>query len=112
MHVALAAAYVGLMIFPSYLAGTAPGEPITVARLAVYGAAIAISVGFGAALRPTWRYALPWLVAGGLFEAEVVLRIAGDRGMFTTPEFYLPLGLLAAGEGCAMWLGGRVRSSR
>lgn len=109
----IAAAYVVLVAYPGYVAGTAPGEPITATRLALYAGAVIVSGALGIALQPVnWRYALPWLVAGAMFEVEVILRVASDTGFFRSPEFYLPLGLLAAAEDCAIWIGGRLRLSR
>ena len=106
----LAAAYVALMVYPSYVAGTAPGEPITAARVTLYAAAVIISLATGFLLRSAaWRFALPGLVAGAWFEAEVIVVVATESRIFPAPEFYGSLVLLAGAECGAMWLGPRVR---
>ena len=107
----IAAAYVALMIYPAYVAGTAPGEPITAGRLALYTSAIVISVAAGFALAgAAWRFALPALVAAAWFEAEVIVVAATESRIFPAPEFYGSLAILAACEGGAMWLGGHISS--
>ncbi len=107
-----AAAYMALVFYPAYLAGTAPGEPITFLRVTTYGAGVVLSAGLGLLDLPEWRYVLPWLVAGALTEVDLVLRATGDSGLFPSSEFYYPVGLLALVEACAIWFGHRVRSRR
>ncbi len=112
LAVILSATYMALILYPAYLAGTAPGEEITPSRVMTYTASVVLSVGLGLVRLPEWRYALPWVVAGALTELDLVLRVAGDSGLFPASEFYLSVLLLASAQTGAIWIGYRVRSLR
>lgn len=109
----IALAYASLVVYPYYLAGNAPGQPVELGRVSLYAAVVVLSCLTGAIIKDRWAWVLPWIPAAGLVWLEVVIRLpqlgrARSQGLFQSSDFVSTIGLLAVTSFGAWVLGERV----